>query len=409
MTTTRRSAPSAWLPVISMAFAAFVFNTSEFAPVGLLKGIADSFDMHIADTGLMITIYAWVVSLVSLPAMFIFSHNERRKLLLGVFLLFVISHLLSALAWNFTVLMISRLGVALAHSVFWAITAAMVMRVAPEGKKTQAVSLLIAGSSLASILGLPVGRIVSEWFSWRMTLLLIGMVAGLIMLVVWRVMPVLPSQNAGSLKSLPSLMRRPALLGLYVLVLLTVTAHFTAYSYIEPLVQDVMKFSGGFTTSLLFVYGLAGLAGTLVFSRLYGRFPLGVLFGAIGVISLSMLLLLPAAKSHGWVTLICAFWGLGITFMTLAGQLKILELASDATDVATAMFSGIYNIGIGGGALIGSQVIIHSGLTQIGYSGATLGIMALAWGLVFCLYFMRRAQMPAGMKENPAVGVQPAE
>lgn len=296
MTTTRRSALSAWLPVISMAFAAFVFNTSEFAPVGLLKGIADSFDMHIADTGLMITIYAWVVSLVSLPAMFLFSHNERRKLLLGVFLLFVISHLLSALAWNFTVLMISRFGVALSHSVFWAITAAMVMRVAPEGKKTQAVSLLIAGSSLASILDLPVGRIVSEWFSWRMTLLLIGMVAGLIMLVVWRVMPVLPSQNAGSLKSLPSLMRRPALLGLYVLVLLTVTAHFTAYSYIEPLVQDVMKFSGGFTTSLLFVYGLAGLAGTLVFSRLYGRFPLAVLFGAIGVISLSMLLMLPTLQ-----------------------------------------------------------------------------------------------------------------
>lgn len=73
------------------------------------------------------------------------------------------------------------------------------------------------------------------------------------------------------------------------------------------------------------------------------------------------------------------------------------------------MFSGIYNIGIGGGALIGSQVIIHSGLTQIGYSGATLGMMALAWGLVFCLYFMRRAQMPSSVNESTAVGIQGAE
>jgi len=403
MMSDRFSAVRGWLPVISLAFAAFVFNTSEFAPVGLLKGIAGSFSMHIADTGLMITVYAWVVSLVSLPAIFIFSQTERRRLLIGVFILFVVSHVLSALAWNFTVLMISRFGVALAHAVFWAITAAMVMRVAPAGKKTQSVSLLIAGSALASILGLPVGRMVSEWFSWRMTFLLIGFVAALILLVVWRVMPVLPSHNAGSLKSLPSLMRRPALVGLYILVLLTVTAHFTAYSYIEPLVQDVMKFPGSFTTSLLFVYGLAGLAGTLVFSRLYGRFPLGVLFTAIGVMAVAMSVLLPAAGHQGWISLICACWGLGITCVTLAGQLKILELAADATDVATAMFSGIYNIGIGGGALVGSQIIIYSGLEYVSYSGAFLGIIALAWGLLFCLYFMRRAQSQAELADNSAV------
>jgi len=403
MTDTPVSARSAWLPVVSLAFAAFVFNTSEFVPVGLLTGIADSFSMRIADTGLMITMYAWVVSLASLPAIFIFSDTERRRLLIGVFILFVASHGLSAVAWNFTTLMISRFGVALAHSVFWAITAAMVMRIAPAGKKTQAVSLLAAGSALASILGLPVGRLISEWFSWRITFMLIGIVAAVVLVVVWRVMPVLPSQNAGSLKSLPVLMKRPALMGVYVLILLVVTAHFTAYSYIEPLVQKVLHFPSALTTTLLFVFGLAGLAGTFVFTRLYSRFPLGVPFTAIGVITLCLLLLPVAGETRIGLLLFSACWGVGMIFMTLSLQLKTLELASDATDVATAAFSGIYNIGIGGGALVGSQIILEQGLSSITYAGGFIGIVALCWGLGFCLYFMRRVNAPADMSEHTVV------
>ncbi|MAY01245.1 MAG: sugar transporter [Oceanospirillaceae bacterium] len=408
MTDTPVSARSAWLPVVSLAFAAFVFNTSEFVPVGLLTGIADSFSMRIADTGLMMTMYAWVVSLASLPAIFIFSDTERRRLLIGVFILFVLSHVLSAVAWSFPILMVSRFGVALSHSVFWAITAAMVMRIAPLGKKTQAVSMLAAGSALASILGLPMGRLISEWFSWRTTFMIIGIVAAMVLVVVWRVMPVLPSQNAGSLKSLPLLIKRPALVGLYVLILLIVTAHFTAYSYIEPLVEKVLHFPSQLTTTLLFVYGLAGLAGTLLFSRLYSRWSLGVLFGSVAVVTLCLLTVLMLGKTHSGLLIVCAFWGVGMIFVTLASQLKTLELASDATDVATAAFSGIYNIGIGGGALVGSQIILGQGLSAITYAGGFIGIVALCWGLGFCLYFMRRAHRAAHevvdtLPEHPAV------
>lgn len=395
MNTTAPSPRQAWLAVISLAFSAFVFNTSEFAPIGLLSGIASSFDMHIADTGLMITIYAWVVSLASLPAIILLSDAERRRLLIVIFSLFIVSHLLSAVAWSFTVLMISRFGIALAHSVFWAITAAIAMRIAPEGKKTQAVSLLIMGSTLASILGLPLGRLVSEWFSWRITFLLIGACAALVLLVIIRIMPRLPSQNAGSIKSLPLLLRRPALLGIYGLVLLTITAHFTAYSYIEPLVHQVMGFSDRFATYVLLVYGLAGFLASLLFSRLYKRLNAGVLVLAVGLIALSMLILLPLTEGKISLMLICALWGLGITLLTLAAQIKVLELAADSTDVATAIFSGIYNVGIGGGALVGSQIILRSSLDNIGYAGGLIGLVALAWMLFFCLYHLKRCQPAA--------------
>lgn len=383
-----RSLP--WLKVISLAFSAFIFNTSEFVPVGLLSAIADSFHMRIADTGLMLTIYAWVVALASLPFMIVFSKTNRRHLLIGVFILFIASHALSAVAWSFETLMLSRIGVALAHSIFWSITAAIAMRIAPYGKKSQSLSLVIAGSAIATILGLPLGRMIGESFGWRTTFLIIGVIAALVLVVVYRLIPSLPSENSGSLSSLPLLMKRPALIGLYVLTVVIVTAHFTAYTYIEPLISQVMAFSGNFATSILFVFGIAGLLCSIFFSRVNKAYPLGTIFGSIAMMAFCMLVVLPMAFNEFSVSVICLLWGIGYTFMGLSIQIKILELAADATDVANSMYSGIFNLGIGGGALVGSQVIIQTQLANVGYVGGCIGTVALVWGLAFCLHFMRK-------------------
>ncbi len=114
--------------VIVMAFAAFVFNTTEYIPVALLSDIADSFHMPVSEVGLMITVYAWIVALMSLPCMLMTSALERRSLLVKLFIVFVACHILSACAWNYWILLLSRAGIALTHSIFWSITASLVMR-----------------------------------------------------------------------------------------------------------------------------------------------------------------------------------------------------------------------------------------------------------------------------------------
>ncbi len=185
----------ALMRVFVFSLSAFIFNTTEFVPVALLSDIAKSFEMESATVGLMITLYAWVVSLGSLPLMLFSAKIERKRLLLFLFALFILSHILSALAWNFWVLLISRIGIAFAHSIFWSITASLVIRVAPIGRKQQALGLLALGSSLAMILGLPLGRIIGQILDWRSTFGVIGGVATLIALLMYNCSRLYPAKT----------------------------------------------------------------------------------------------------------------------------------------------------------------------------------------------------------------------
>ena len=382
MPTNTVSRKVAWLRVVTLAVAAFIFNTTEFVPVGLLSDIAASFNMQTAQVGIMLTIYAWVVALMSLPFMLLTSRVERRRLLIGLFILFIASHALSFLAWNFTVLIVSRVGIAFAHAVFWSITASLAIRLAPPGKRAQALSLIATGTALAMVLGLPICRNVAQYFGWRTTFFIIGIGAFINLVALVKLLPPLPSEHSGSLKSLPLLFRRPALVSIYLLTVVVVTAHYTAYSYIEPFVMNVAGFSAGFATVLLLLLGGAGIIGSLVFGKLGNRHASSLVSISITLLTLCLLLLLPASRSEWHLGLLSAVWGIAIMTIGLGMQVKVLALAPDATDVAMALFSGIFNIGIGAGALVGNQVSLHLSMANIGYVGAAPALAALAWSVI---------------------------
>ncbi|EPO5225202.1 sugar transporter [Enterobacter hormaechei] len=398
MTTHTVSRRVAWLRVVTLAIAAFIFNTTEFVPVGLLSDIAASFHMETAQVGIMLTIYAWVVALMSLPFMLLTSQMERRKLLIGLFVVFIASHVLSFMAWNFTVLVISRVGIAFAHAVFWSITASLAIRLAPAGKRAQALSLIAIGTALAMVLGLPIGRIVGQYFGWRTTFFAIGMGALITLVCLIKLLPKLPSEHSGSLKSLPLLMRRPALMSIYLLTVIVVTAHYTAYSYIEPFVQVVAGFSANFATVLLLILGGAGIIGSILFGKLGNKHASALVSSAIGLLLACLLLLMPAAGSESHLAILSLFWGVAIMIIGLGMQVKVLALAPDATDVAMSLFSGIFNLGIGAGALVGNQISLHVSMSAIGYLGAIPALIALIWSV---LIFRK---WPVAMEEQTSHG-----
>lgn len=374
MTNTNQS----FLPVIILALSAFIFNTTEFIPIALLTDIGTSFGMTASQTGIMMTVYAWIVAVLSLPMMLATATIERKKLLLILFGLFAIGHIVSYLATSFTMLLVSRAIVAITHAVFWSITASLVVRLAPIGKETQALGLLSTGSALATVLGLPLGRVLGQVFDWRTSFGMIGVIGLVIMLLLAYLLPRLPAQNTGNLSSLPDIIKNKPLIGVYLMVVLTVTAHFTAYSYIEPFVLGITDFGADFATMVLLIFGAAGIVASVLFGRYYEKLGDRFIAIAFGGMLVALAALAPMSQIQTVWTVLIFMWGVSLTALALSLQIRVLKLAPKATDVAMSIFSGIFNIGIGGGAMVGGLVISGFGLPMIGYVGALIVMGAVA-------------------------------
>lgn len=370
--------------VLILALSAFVFNTSEFIPVALLSDIGASFGKSASETGIIITIYAWVVALLSLPAMLITAKIERKRLLFWLFFIFVMSHVLSVFAKSFELLLISRIGVALAHAVFWSITASLVVKLAPKGQQAWALGMLATDSALATVIGLPLGRILGQYLNWRATFGAIGGLGLICMMGISWILPTLASKNTGSLSSLPKLAKQTPLMVVYISIMLLVMAHFTAYSYIEPLLLHI-GMTPITTTMMLVWFGVASMIGSHLFGQYYERFCHHFLLVSVAMVLICLTFL--SATFHLLntlsLTVLLLVWGVGMIGVILSLQFQTLKLAPKDTDVAMSLFSGIFNVGIGGGALLGSAVISSMGLFSIGYVGAGVGLVAFLILLLF--------------------------
>ncbi len=365
-----------WMPVISLTFAAFVFNTSEFVPIGLLSDIAKDFAISESNAGLLITIYAWVVAIASLPLMLVFAKTENRKLMLSITALFVASHILSGFSRDFYMLMISRIGVACAHAIFWSMVTPFAVRLAPEGKGAAALSLVVCGSSVAMIVGLPLGRTIGLFLGWRATFLIIGAAAAVILCIMGILLPRTPSDNSISLRKLPALIKSPALLNIYLVTVIAITGHFTSYSYIEPFLSKVAGFGENLVTLVLTLFGIVGLICSFIFSKDYQKHPDIYIRFAVAGICVFMLLLHAASNNPVTMILLCVLWGFAINFYNLSFQSEIIRNAPKGTAVAMSIYSGIYNVGIGAGALIGGYVCSGISISGVGYIGGAIAMIA---------------------------------
>ena len=372
--------------VILMGISAFVINTTEFVPVALLSDIAKDFSITTAETGWMLTLYAWVVAAMSLPLMLLTSRLERKRLLLALFVVFIASHALSVFAWSFQVLLISRVGIAFSHAIFWAITAAITLRVAPEGKRALALSILATGTSLALVLGVPIGRILGQWFGWRTTFAGIGIIAFIVFVLQAKLLPNLPSMFDGSFKKLPELLKNPLLVCLYLFCFVVFTADYAAYSYIEPFMNRVGSLSENSVTFILLLFGCAGLIGSYIFSRWSDTSTVIMMLVSTILILVSMLLMLWTVTSIWWFSIITVIWGTAMLLLMLTIQSKVIEIDINAQDMVMAMFSAVINLGIGMGALLGGYAVTYISISSVGFVGAAIAFVAL----LLMIYMIKR-------------------
>ena len=378
-----------WLLLVIMAYTAFVFNTTEFIPIGLMTNIATDFGITEAHASLLITVYAWFVAIMSLPLMLAVGRLNFRTVLLCVVALFVVSHLLSAMATSFNLLLLARLGAATAHAIFWSIASPLVVHLAPEGKRQTALSMLVTGISLAIIAGMPLGRIIGLHLSWRITFVCIG-AAALLAFVLFAFLfpPPVPNNQNASVKSVPQLLKTPIIKGLYIFTFVAVAAHYTGYSYIEPFMKQVVGMADDMTTFTLILFGLAGIGASVLFSRYFdGRRRLFLYIVSAGIALMLFLMRFTAVGPYVFMAH-CMAWGLIFTMFNLVVEFEVIRNAPQATTVAVAIFSSIFNIGIGCGAVIGGAAQSRLPLEDIGFVGGVIAILSLlyVWRRLACRF-----------------------
>lgn len=382
-----------WLAVASMGATAFIFNTSEFMPIGLLVDIAASFNISEASAGALITAYAWAVCILSLPLMVFASRFNFKPLLLGVVALFAVGQAASALAVGYWSLLFARLLVACAHAVFWSIVSPVAVQVVAVQHRQLALSGVVTGSAVAQILGLPLGRVIGLALGWRMSFACIAAVAVLVIVMLAVLIPRLAPSEPFRLKELPALVSNRTLLGIFAVTAVMATAYYTGYSYIEPFMQQMGHFGDEAITAALMVFGVAGICGSFLFARFYEgqRRRFWIIRLSLGGIALALALMLPAMLGFGAMCAVCVLWGVCATSFNVAFQSEILRFAPhNASAVAMSIFSGIFNLGIGGGSAIGGTVVTSIGIQAVGLTGAAIGAAGLLVACVFLIPAMRR-------------------
>lgn len=372
-----------WLPLIGLTLSAFIFNTSEFMPIGLLTDIGATFGLGEASTGVMISVYAWGVMVLSLPLMIVGSRLEFRRLMLVVLSVFAAGQFLSAGAPSYAALVLARLVVAASHAVFWSIAAVMAARLAGARHSALGLSMVATGSSVAMIFGLPLGRAIGLFVGWRMTFLLVGAVSVGVLAYQALCLPPIPAGEPFRPGQLPRLVGNRRLAAIYVVTLLFATAYYTGYSYIEPFLAQVGGIEAAGITGALTVFGVAGLVGSALFTRFYDRHRLPFMAASIAGVAASLALLVPAASALAPVVAVCVLWGMCGTVFNIAFQSEVIRATDTGTSsVAMSIFSGIFNLGIGSGTALGGAVVTAWGIGQVGVVGAVVAAASLACCLV---------------------------
>lgn len=399
------------MPLLLLSAGIFVAVTSEFLPIGLLPQLRDELGVTEAQVGLLVTVFAAAVVVATAPLTHLTRRVPRKRLLLALLAVFAVANLVAALAPGYGVLVVARIIGGAAHGVFWAVVTPYAARLVPPERLARAVAVVSAGATLATVAGIPLGTVLGAAVGWRASF---AVIAALVVVIAVAIVVVLPpvahvasdpttdAAAAGRPRHDPTL---TAVLVLCVTVVLVTLGHAAFYTYIAAWVIDVAGFAAEAVAPVLLAFGAAGAAGVALAGVLGDRYPRALLpimlagviaaVAGLAVIGLAAVGAAPAASADpvAVVVLIVA-WSAFLGGVPVIFQARLLQLASPALrDIGAAWITVAFNVGIGGGALLGGVVLEVWSLAALPVvAGALLGA-----GLVLVVVALRR---PAELVEG---------
>lgn len=362
--------------VCALALSTFSYVTSENLPIGLLELIADDLDTSRSAVGLLVSGFAVTVAAVSLPLTRLARRIPRRRLIGALLAVFVVTTVVAALAANYWVLLVARIGTALAQAVFWAVVAPVATSLFPPRMHGRVVALVFGGGSLAIVLGVPAGTWLGQQTSWRVAFLALSAVGVLTFLAIILLLPNAPAPQGQASRGTHPDARR------YRIVVLTtglaVAGAFTAYTYVVPFLTDVSGFSAAVVGALLLAYGIADLMGTVTAGLLVDRAPQVAMVAPVAALSAALLGLYVFGPFPAPAVALEAVAGMALAMVPTAMQSRILRVAPASTEMASAAMSAAFNLGIAGGSLIGGVLLPIFGVRSTALAGGLLAAAALA-------------------------------
>lgn len=377
-------------PLFALALGAFGIGVTEFTPMGMLPLIADGLGVSIPAAGLLVSAYALGV-LVGAPVMTLaFSRAPRRTLLIGLMGIFTAGNLMAALSDSYSMLLIARIITSFNHGAFFGVASVVAASVVAPERRASAVAAMFTGLTIATIGGVPLAAWLGEVLGWRATFWGIAGVGAVVMIALRLALPLMPVDNNANIRAELRVVARPAVLLALALTVVGASAMFTVFTYIVPILQTETGAGTVFVTAMLVVYGVGLAIGNIIGGRFADRSVDGALMASL----LGVVVLLAAfAVGMRWelsAAVLIFLWGVASFALVPPLQMRVMQEAHEAPNLASAMNIGAFNLGNAVGAALGGAVIDAGlGLPAVSISGAAMAL----FGLVLLL-LVRRTRKP---------------
>ncbi|WP_072573708.1 MFS transporter [Granulibacter bethesdensis] len=364
--------------LLALAVASFGIGTTEFVIMGLLPDVAKSLDVSIPKAGLLVTGYALAVTFGSPLLAIATARLPRRSTLMGLMGIFILGNILCGLAGNYTLLMLARIFTALAHGAFFGIGSVVASQIVPRHQRAQAVAMMFSGLTLANVLGVPLGTLLGQWAGWRATFWVVSAIGVMAFtaLAIW--VPAVPAERGVNMLAEFRTLRRPQVLLTMLISVICSVSLFTVYTYITPLLEQVTGFSERTVTIALLLFGVGLTGGNYIGGRLADWRLMPSIVGLLIALIMVLLLFTGTVLDPALAIATMILWG-AIAFALVSPlQLRVVDQAVDARNLASTLNQGAFNLGNATGAWLGGLMLSWGfGYRTLPPLGAAIAVLAL--------------------------------